>query len=100
MPATSLRNISGSSRAGRALRTSAFYLLNADTLVGWMFGAGIGFHMVSIINVSNGGSDVDVALHVYAHCPQDRCSHTCFAVASFRSLVAASCTCVVPTMDL
>ena len=56
-------------RAGRALRTSAFYLLNADTLVGWMFGAGIGFHMVSIINVSNGGSDVDVALHVYASLP-------------------------------
>ena len=24
-----------------ALRTSQFYLLNADTLVGWMFGAGI-----------------------------------------------------------
>ena len=62
--------VSGNGRAGRALRTSAFYLLNADTLVGWMFGAGIGFHMVSIINVSNGGSDVDVALHVYAHCPQ------------------------------
>jgi MFS family permease len=28
-----------------ALRTFALYLLNLDTLVGWMFGAGIGFHM-------------------------------------------------------
>ena len=69
-----------------ALRTSQFYLLNADTLVGWMFGAGISFHLVNII-LSNtadalvagggegGGSggdegegvgeSVDVALHVY-----------------------------------
>ena len=92
--------VSGKSRVGRALRTSAFYLLNADTLVGWMFGAGIGFHMVSIINVSNGGSDVDVALHVYAPLPSKQMFTHLFAVASFRSLVAASCTCAVPTMNM
>ena len=55
---------------GEALRTSALWLLNLDTTIGWMFGAGVGFHMVSIIQSNHddrsmGATAIDVAMHVY-----------------------------------
>ena len=44
-----------------ALRTSAFYLICADNVVGCILGAGVFFHLIPIIR-ENGGGDVNIAL--------------------------------------
>jgi hypothetical protein len=57
----------GSFSVREALRTRALWLLSADTVVGGIFGAGMGFHLVSIVQeaAAAGGHAVDVAVCVY-----------------------------------